>query len=287
MKQILVFFVYNSNLKRREQKKNFFKRLFAANDVKFTFSFYDDLEYIISPDKFELLVAGVPIQTFDVVYFRGRKLAREMTRVSKPCEIMGLKVLNDNGGKYIFIDKLFQKMVAFQQRVPFPKTYFSNIKESLVEKYRKAKDIVGLTMIVKGSDSTLGRNNMFIHSENELVDIEIEDALFQEHIVNTFDYRLNIFGNKTKVVAKRTRKDNTTHLNYSLNNKLEFFTPEEIDQEIVQNAEKMTKALSLEIAGVDYVVGVDGQGYYLETNSAPQYKLNSIEEDAFVEYLSK
>ena len=288
MKQILVFFLYTSSLKQRKQKIDFFLNLFAKQQVQFTFSFYDDLEYLISPDLFELHVAGKPLQSFDLVYFRGRKLAKEVMRVSKACEILSLQVINESGGNYTFVDKLYQKMIAFQQKVSFPKTYYSNIQESLVQKYCKAKIILGNTMVVKACNATHGNQNILIHKQSDLESINIEDAMFQEYIVNNFDYRVLVLGNIARSVAKRTRQQNGDHRNNTSLGAVEsFFGPNEIDQKIVSIAESMSQALNLKIAGVDCIVDTSGKPYYLETNIAPDLTVKSIEEDAFVEYLSK
>lgn len=152
-------------------------------------------------------------------------------------------------------------------KVPFPKTM-------VLGNHWDASLIPGPPWIVKLSVSTKGQGVCLVESERSLrsvVDALRETGqslLLQEFISESrgADTRVVVLGGKARVAARRqTQRGDEFRSNLHLGGKAEVL---ELTEDLAGLAEAATRALGLEIAGVDLLQARDGY-QVIEVNGSP------------------
>lgn len=131
--------------------------------------------------------------------------------------------------------------------------------------------------IMKDLKGMKGSHNFLIHSRSELLEkLSIcpdgMELVFQEFIQNEFDYRFFVVKYKTRLVYKRIRPNNQTHLNNVSQGGSTEFVPLDDITHLIPPVDALCKKLHLLICGVDLLKGVDGTHYFLEANDVPGIK---------------
>ncbi|MBI2285398.1 ATP-grasp domain-containing protein [Candidatus Saccharibacteria bacterium] len=130
-------------------------------------------------------------------------------------------------------------------------------------------------VVLKNIESSLGNDNFLIRSEKELLQKlsryrNRDIFMVQEFIPNKGDYRCLVFNGRAKVLLKRTRANNLTHLNNTNKGaKGEIIAP--IPPELKKMAEQAAKLTGRQdFAGVDIIIHQQTKKpYVLEVNRMP------------------
>jgi len=134
-------------------------------------------------------------------------------------------------------------------------------------------------LIAKADDASKGRYNYLVNSVKELKKIlaeqdteDIREYLVQNFIPNDCDYRFLVFGYKVEMVIKRSRTDESTHLNStSQGGKGEVVPVSEFTKEVTEDAIDAAKLTRREIAGVDVMFDKNTNKHFIiEVNRGPQ-----------------
>lgn len=191
--------------------------------------------------------------------------------VAKIFEASGIEYWNSEMGMQRSVSKLSQMTVMALNGVNVPMTRFSlsgkNVIDGLVD---------GEKYIVKAAAASRGCNNYCVSSLLEIEDIIDGSTLpfvVQEFLPNDHDLRVICFGGEPKLVLKRARTSNDTHLNNTSQGGTAEWIP--LDEELAKNARKISKLLGREMGGIDFIeidnLDNNGKMYYcLEINAIPQ-----------------
>jgi len=203
-------------------------------------------------------------------------------------------VINPEIGRFLPLTKLGEFILLSDSGIPLPDSVFMRHKH-IQGALRRGKMPFQYPFIAKSTNGSMGSSNWLIKNESDLYSAMAEDpeSLFvlQEFIPNTFDYRVLIFGGKPKLVIKRSRKSDDTHLNNTSKGGDGLLVPlEMIDTSLLELAEKAAKLVGRsELAGVDIVINsLTGKPYILEVNKSPQIETGSNVQaklDAFSDYI--
>lgn len=151
--------------------------------------------------------------------------------------------------------------------------------------------------IVKAVDGSMGANNHLVNDTQQLQAILSQDkqSLFvvQQFIPNNCDYRVIIIGGEAKLVIRRSRSSDDTHLNNTSQGAHGQLVPlVSMPPEVLAMA--LTAAAAVRrpsFAGVDIIQdSTTGKYYVLEVNKTPQMETGTNTEqkvEALVSYFTK
>lgn len=177
--------------------------------------------------------------------------------------------------------------------LPLPRTFISSRIETL--KAFKKNPPIAYPLIAKAASTFGGQMNYLVHSYKELRQRLFEHPeqyfVLQEFIPNDCDYRVLIMGEKVRLVMRRTRSSNDTHLNNTSAGANGEIVP--IDTLTDQMLDGALKAANLtgrnDFAGVDILIDKNtGKHYFLEVNEAPAIQTGAhtdIKIDAYMRYI--
>lgn len=261
------------------------------------FTAYNRLEFFIS-DKNTYIYDhknSSDIKEYDLVIFRKwQQLSEQALTCALYLDKHKIPYFDSEVGNVRSFSKLSAYMLLAHMNIPIPKTLFAN--HTILNQYMNSSTTFSFPIILKDAFSDKGTNNFLVHTMEELNQILKKNRrlhfVIQEFIPNTFDYRLLVFKYRVSFAFKRSRTDQSTHLN----NTSQGATATQIDitdldAQIIKIAENAAKAHSREIAGVDIVVDARTNNYYvLEVNNSPQIPSGVFRDEkvkAFADFIEK
>lgn len=269
----------------------------SKQNIKIVEKSYDDVEILVSSDKFEIKIDNKNISEYSYIYLVNTHLNRELA-VSLAIGLEYNK-LNFSDPLLAFPysgGKLIQFTYLKKSNLPFPKTYFVSTKKLKNNNLAYIEKIFNYPFIFKSTTGSKGSENYIIRDRKNLLSIKdlIIDSdfytnyVFQEYIPNDFDYRILVLRNKCYSVIKRIRQNMADFRNNSALGALEVSEPiTDLNLDICNIALNSTIALKIDIAGVDIVVDKYTQRpYLLEINSSPGITIGSNEEKSITEYFN-
>lgn len=255
-----------------------------ALGLNITFASFSDLTFSSneSSSDFHLKVSGRDLASFDLIYLR---------MVGKRLEDASLLASYARDHKIKLIDRLYQdahllpssiakskEMKALiQSHLPLPQTYFANLK--LLQK--NASQIFKFPFVIKSTSGKKARDVWFVQSSSQLNLIIAKlkprqsagDRFFAQKLIPA-SQRLRVFVLGDQALAAITQP--TKYPKKVLNNP-EYVGDKgqiKLTKELSTLAVRAAQALSLDIAGVDFLKDDrTGQLYLIEANAAPSWKL--------------
>ena len=182
----------------------------------------------------------------------------------------GIQYWNSEMGLQRSTTKLSQMVKLSLGGILVPHTYFSLNPSLFLDRLSDHTPYV-----VKAAAASRGRHNYLVSNLSEMHQIFQSHSLpflVQELIPNDHDLRLICFGGEAKLLLKRSRRDNSTHLNNTSQGGSAEWLPE-IPQDLQALAVRITQLLGREMGGIDFIETIDNsdQKYYcLEVNAIPQ-----------------
>lgn len=224
---------------------------------------------------------GDPIADLDGAPLPALLLARNGSKTTwtdfsayRALESAGIRVLNQPDAIMKCIDKFWTAQLLEEQDLPTPAT----VLVSTVEVAAQAAERVGFPAIVKANvrDGSHGDGIFFVRDLDELrAVLQMKAALdpdrpvlLQECCQTGLDLRVLVVGKRCVAAMKRSAPGRLI-ANCSQGGSAE---PIEITREMRRLALAAAKALGLEIAGVDLLLGHDERLKICEVNSAPGFK---------------
>lgn len=175
----------------------------------------------------------------------------------------------------VFTEKIGEIAMMSDNAVNLPDTFISSHDQ--IKIVFNNDPPITFPIIVKAENGYGGKNNYLVSNFDELVKIlddnEKIDFVIQEFIPNDCDYRCLIFDKEIKLILRRSRKSNDTHLNNtSAGAEGKIVALDEIDDKskkmVVQAAELTNRD---QFSGVDLLINSKtGRPYILEVNSTPE-----------------
>ena len=205
-----------------------------------------------------------------------------------------IPVINPEIGKYLPLTKLGEFVLMSNKDIPLPDSVFLRHKH-IKKAIKKNKLPFSFPFIAKSTNGSMGSNNWLIKSNEDLLRAmeEAPESLFvlQEFIPNDFDYRILVFGGVPRMVIKRSRVSDDTHVNNTSKGGDGIIVAlKDMDPKVIEIAIKAASAVGrMELGGVDIVINnITGKPYVLEVNKSPQIETGSNVQrklDVFSEYV--
>ncbi len=252
------------------------KRILAERAETMDVAVSSDFQYVLEHGKVpKLFYHGKEIHDYSLVFFRlwtKRKeisgpLYQVFSTIGVPCEA---DVLCQSHG-----NKITQLIKTNQAGIRIPKTVIVAY-ECITDQLDFIENHLTYPMIMKSVTADKGTGNYRVTSREDLIKTfqtaPQDEYIFQECIPNSFDYRFVVLDYKTKLIYKRIRKDDSSHLNNVSTGATTELVPLGEDKSLEQLAENIAKILSRTICGVDLMLGHDEKIYFLEGNQGPGLK---------------
>lgn len=191
--------------------------------------------------------------------------------------------------EYIPAHKLSQMARLARAGIAIPKTIYLPT-EHYVSQFDYVQSSLSERFVFKAIDGSTGDDNYLVSSQAQLAKIVAENAdrhfIAQEFIANDSDLRFLVVGKQLKLIIKRSRLDDSTHLNNtSQGARAELIDVASYDPAIVKLALESADIMKRDIAGVDIMLQTDtGKPYVLEVNASPQIASGAFEQEKLAIY---
>ena len=286
LKTVLVLFSFKKNKiadyedvirKLNERAPEYGYKVVRGATKELEFSIIDN-----KPSVFETLT-GQDLANFDLVFYRmWQKEFERATSAAIYLKSKGVPFFDEDVYNYRAFSKLTETFLMVTSGVPVPNSYFSTAKNTI--KSFKENPPIDFPLIVKNIRGLKGKDNYLVHSNEELEKVlennsEI-DFVVQEFIPNNCDYRFLVLGDKVKLIIKRSRLDDSSHLNNTSQGAGAELVPiENFDKQIINDVLKASKVMKRDFTGVDVIINKEtGKHYLLEVNNVPEIISVFIEE---------
>ncbi|WP_042223327.1 ATP-grasp domain-containing protein [Oceanobacillus manasiensis] len=234
-----------------------------------TTSIYKNNELLVSlqTNELKILSDGSP-KLPDYVVFADKDIY-----LAKQLELLRIPVFNPSRSIEISDDKIatFQELAKYDLPIPqtfvAPKVFMKG--NTNLEDLHGVSEALGFPLIMKEAFGSFGEQVYLIKDEKELMNKALElqgkPYLYQEFISSSFgkDLRLHVVGDKVVAAMKRQSK-NDFRANVSAGGSMQAYVPSAQEEKLAVAA---TKAIGANFAGVDLLLGVDGQPIICEINS--------------------
>ena len=142
-------------------------------------------------------------------------------------------------------------------------------------KLEKALEGQPLPRIVKAVSASRGRDNYLVKTDEDAEERKRAGGyyLVQEYLPNDHDLRVLCFGGKPRLVLRRSRVSQETHLNNTSQGGAAQWIPlEGISEKVLTESYKICTIMQREMAGIDLIPDSSAPGGYacLEVNAIPQ-----------------
>jgi len=231
--------------------------------------------FVNKENKKSILVNGEPSDLPQFVFPRtGSGTSYYIKAVIRHFERMGVPVINSSDAIDNVKDKLYTHQILAQSNLDIPKTMLLRhpIDIDFVEKN------IGFPVIVKKISGSYGRGVFLCEDKkqlNQLVTMaeltkKSYDIILQEFIKDTWGKDLRVFVVNNKVVGCMMRQATDEDFRANISRGGEGF-PYEVNEQIEWLSSESSKALDLDIAGVDLLF--QNGGYKIcEVNSNPGFE---------------
>lgn len=242
---------------------------------------------VYKPAQFDLLVMeevrdsvminGEPVPLPDVVYpyFNHNDHSYFSLAIARQLERLGVIVYNNANTIETVRDKLHTHQVIAEAGIPTPTTMLAKfpVDIALVEK------LLGFPVVVKTLNGALGIGVFLVENAKafkDLMDLIGEtnpniQLIFQQFVEASKGRDLRLFTVDGEVIAsmERRAKEGDFKANYSSGGSVHAFQP---DQEAIDLAVRTSKALNIQIGGIDLLFKAGGGYTICEANTFPGFK---------------
>jgi len=231
--------------------------------------------FVNKENRQSILVNGDSVKLPSFVFPRtGSGTTYHAKAVIRHFERMGVIVINSSDSIDNVKDKLYSHQILAQSNLDIPNTLLLKhpINLDFVEKH------IGYPAIVKTISGSYGKGVFFVEKKKQLEQLltmaEITkpsyNIVIQEFIKDTWGKDLRVFVVNNKVVGCMLRQSVDDDFRANITRGGEGF-PYEVNDQIEWISSEASKALDLDIAGVDLLF--DGDGYKIcEVNSNPGFE---------------
>lgn len=276
-KQVLVFI--NKKPGHENRLLSLLNEFGGREDVKYSVSYFDNIIININKSDIKILIGGVDILEYDLVYFRSWKSYQPIaTAIAYYLQKHKVNFIDKAVVAPKHGNKILQMIALALNDLPVPKTMIiSDIKRDKLQVDSNLINFIEYPFVLKSASARRGNQNYLVKNSeefNQLIHTRIDDSVFliQEMIPNDFDYRLLVLGDKVRIAEIRRRIDDSSHLNnISKGATEEFIEPNSIVS-LCDIAVKATNLFGRQVAGVDIIVSKsDSNPYILEVNPSPGF----------------
>lgn len=237
----------------------------------------EDMEFTIVDGKPKVTIfEGVNVADYDIVYIKNWRAAETTaTALAIYLKANGCRVICEELLHFRATDKISEAFLFACNGIPYPDTLFTIYPTNLPSAIEQNPEFT-YPIVIKATNGSAGSDNYLVQDHNELVRV-IENHsglqfMAQNMIDNDGDHRILMMGFEPKLSFKRTRADDTTHLNNTSQGGSAILTNvNDYSKDILEDSIKAVKLVRREIAGVDILISRQtGKHVVLEVNASPQ-----------------
>lgn len=260
----------------------------ASHDARMqvTYAAYEDLEYRFGmPEScIELREGGIDIADFDFVYFKTTSRYMDVAAAAARYLEKRDRPFLDRAVKHFpATSKLYQYALLEGSGLHVPPTVYM-LPSVLAGSFDAISGTLGLPFVLKDIHGNKGQHNYVVRDRRSFDEACAITATAGVHCVaqafvpNDCDYRVLVLGAKIALVVKRTRADDTTHLNNTSQGAEAALVPASTFPLAIQKAcIDGARLVERQVAGVDIVQDkMTGMWYCLEVNDGPQLASGSF-----------
>ena len=253
---------------------------------------YHGIGLELSADKLKAFVidTGQSVHDFAAVYFKSYfRYHEQATAIVEALNANNTSFVGAELQEYIPAHKLSQMARLARAGIAIPKTIYLPT-EHYVAQFDYVQSSLSERFVFKAIDGSTGDDNYLVSSQAQLAKIVAENSdrhfIAQEFIANDSDLRFLVVGKKLKLIIKRSRLDDSTHLNNtSQGARAELLDVASYDQAVVNLALESAAIMNRDIAGVDIMLQTGtGKPYVLEVNASPQIASGAFEQEKLAIY---
>lgn len=242
---------------------------------------------VYKPSQFDLLVIedvrdsvlidGEPVPLPDVVYpyFNHNDHSYFSLAIARQLERLGVIVYNNAATIETVRDKLHTHQVIAEAGIPTPSTMLAKFPANI----ELIESKLGFPLVVKTLNGALGIGVFLVESAKAFKDLmeligETNPNLqliFQQFVEASKGRDLRLFTVDGEVIAsmERRAREGDFKANYSNGGSVHAFTP---DDEAIDLAVRTSKALNIQIGGIDLLFNKGGGYTICEANTFPGFK---------------
>ena len=172
------------------------------------------------------------------------------------------------------ISKVSSAYKLWGSGIVMPMTLYTRRHDRLLELIKTFKDELGEKFILKDANGAKGKINYLVSIDEVSGTLEKHpDIQFiaQRFIPNDGDYRIGVYANKSRFVIERIGSGETHLNNISAGGKATYVEIKDMSSRILKLAEKASRAVDLQISGVDIILDkITKKPYVLEVNQGSQ-----------------
>lgn len=209
----------------------------------------------------------------DVIYWRGSDFGNTVRTVfAKIAHNKNIPFIDFGYKENGFLGNKLMQLFLVKDHLKVAKTLVC--KEKTIEEFNELTEILGEQFIVKPQDGAKGFGVELIKSfkdfEEYFKEFKPSHSLAQEYLKERRDYRVIVINHKAVGTMERIPKKGDIRANISQGGHGVHIVDEDKNRILFEIAEKATKILNIQIAGID-IFEVDGEFYFNEANNAPQW----------------
>jgi len=285
-------------------KKELFTQLVAQRLVgkgHITLAKFSDIYFEIDEKNIVVEVNGTDIGEYDLIYFRraGDQFSGVASNLAVYLKAKGINFIDKSWAEVGPIGSKFTALIRLAIcHLPIIKSIYVWREEIARNRERIIREL-GLPLVAKELSTQRGKGVIKISTEKDFDGLPMLDArggpnqyFFQKYVDLETEYRLLVLGEKIGVWEKKivTVKGEFRH-NVSLGASEEFLKVGDLSSKLEKIAVSGTKALNVQIAGVDIATDkIAGQYRLIEINRGPGFTYDtkiSPEMDELAKYLGK
>ncbi len=227
-------------------------------------------------------VSGRSMGDASLVYMKSRwGLPEEASTLANYLFYKGIPFM-DSSALGAVMSKIATIVKLWGKSVPVPFTLYTKKHEQLIKIIKLYHEQLGERFILKDAKGAKGKINFYITAkEVPAILKQYPDVQFivQRFVPNAGDYRIGVYAGVSSFVIKRVGNGHTHLNNTSAGGEASYIETNAAPVKLLRLAEKASRAVDLQISGVDIIVDKEtGKPYILEVNQGSQ-----IVTGAFVE----
>jgi glutathione synthase/RimK-type ligase-like ATP-grasp enzyme len=239
---------------------------------------FEEMEFVIQKNQAVIwnTVADCDIADYDLVYVKNWKAHQNAaSALAVYLDKKNVRYICSELRDFRATDKISEGFLFALNGLPYPDTYFTVHTATLVNLIEKNADSLSYPFILKAVDASAGQDNHLITNQETLLEIiKTSDLAYmvQNFIPNDGDHRILVLGYEPKLAFKRTRQDESSHLNNTSQGASAILTDiAAYSDAVIQDAVEAARLVRREIAGADVLFNKDtSEHFILEVNASPQ-----------------
>lgn len=238
---------------------------------------FEEMAFVIrhGEARIESMVTGKDVGDYDLVYVKNWKAHQNAaSALAVYLDEKGVQFMCSELRHFRATDKIAEGFLFALEGLPYPDTFFTLRSTRLLDLIKQQPEL-RYPLVVKAVDASAGQDNHLVHSDEELqriINSGDAEYMAQSFIPNDGDHRILVLGYQAKLSFKRTRGNESTHLNNTSQGASAVLTElESYSDAVIEHAITAARLVRREIAGVDVLYNKDtGEHVILEVNASPQ-----------------